>query len=151
MEIKTFSDVIDIAIKREESTAELYIQLSQKKGISEEMRKTFELFAKQELGHKAYLLRIKNTGVYTLAEEPPIDLKLDEYLKPIEMGEHYTYQDALIIAMKIEKASYNLYNLLAHNTSDSKVKELFKRLSYEELHHKHIFEQEYDRLFLSEN
>ena len=60
------------------------------------------------------------------------------------------YQQALIVAMKKEKAAFKLYSALAEQTTDAAFRELFLALAQEEAKHKLRFEVEYDEEFLSE-
>ena len=55
-----------------------------------------------------------------------------------------TYIDALIVAMKKEKAAFKLYIDLAAATQDEKIKIVFLELAQEEAKHKLRFEIEYD-------
>ena len=58
---------------------------------------------------------------------------------------------ALILAMKKEKAAFQLYTDLAAETEDPEVKAIFEGLAQEEAKHKLRFEVEYDDMILTEN
>ena len=60
------------------------------------------------------------------------------------------YQEALILAMKKEKASFRLYNDLAATTDDADLRSLLLGLAQEEAKHKLRLEVEYDEHFLTE-
>jgi rubrerythrin len=60
------------------------------------------------------------------------------------------YQEALIVAMKKEKAAFKLYTDLAASTADERIKATFSALAQEEAKHKLRFEIEYDNLLLLE-
>ena len=77
------------------------------------MREVFQQFAKEEVRHKTRLTSIKETKVFEVSQEKIADLKLSDYLVPVKATPEMTYQDALILAMKREKAAYKLYNNLA--------------------------------------
>jgi rubrerythrin len=55
-----------------------------------------------------------------------------------------TYQEALLFAMKAEKAAFVLYTKLAEVTSDAGLQRVFRNLAQEEAKHKLRFEIEYD-------
>ena len=74
-----------------------------------------------------------------------------EYLKDVAPDSGMTYQQALITAMKAEKAAFKLYNDLAESADEPSVKELFLALAQEEARHKLRFEIEYDQEILTEN
>jgi rubrerythrin len=61
------------------------------------------------------------------------------------------YADALILAMKKEKAAFRLYSFLSEETTDPVMKGLFLTLAMEESRHKLRFELEYDEYILKEN
>ena len=62
-----------------------------------------------------------------------------------------SYADALVVAMKKEKAAFKLYADLAERTSDENLRKLFNNLALEESKHKLRFELEYDEVILKEN
>jgi rubrerythrin len=55
-----------------------------------------------------------------------------------------TYQEALLFAMKSEKAAFIMYTKLAEVTDDSSLAKVFLSLAQEEAKHKLRFELEYD-------
>jgi rubrerythrin len=62
-----------------------------------------------------------------------------------------SYQDALILAMKREKAAFRLYMKLAEIAPNDGLKTIFKNLANEEAKHKLNFELEYDDMIYREN
>jgi rubrerythrin len=115
------------------------------------MKETFLAFAKEEEGHKARITKVKESGEYTLEEKKVLDLKLGDYLVPAKTSEKMTYQEALILAMKREKAAYKLYMKLSEIAPNDTLKNLFKGLANEEAKHKLRFEIEYDDIIYAEN
>jgi len=61
------------------------------------------------------------------------------------------YQDALIVAMKAEKAAFRLYSDIAGTTDNADLRGTFEALAQEEAKHKLRFEIEYDDRVLREN
>lgn len=115
------------------------------------MRKVFEDFAREEQGHKAKLLRVKQTGQMEPSGTKILDLKIGDYLVEAEPGPEMDYQQALILAMKQEKAAFKLYTDLAEATEDPSLRDLLLGLAQEEAKHKLRFEVEYDEHVLTEN
>ena len=114
------------------------------------MAKAFEDLAKEELSHKAKLEAIKQDKTL----EPlgnVMDLKLADYLVDVEPKPDMSYQNALILAMKKEKAAYKFYTHLAAVAGDKNLTETFLRLAQEEAKHKLLLEIEYDEVVLKEN
>ncbi len=61
------------------------------------------------------------------------------------------YQNALILAMKKEKAAYRLYLNLAAVAEAEELTNIFLYIAQEEAKHKLRFEIEYDDVVLKEN
>jgi rubrerythrin len=101
--------------------------------------------------HKANLLSIKESGSFNLSDATVHDLRIAEYLVDVKPSANMSYQDALILAMKKEKAAFRMYTKLAEKAEDPVVKALFLNLALEESRHKLAFEVEYDEYILKEN
>jgi len=147
---KSAVDILDFAIKNEEEAAQFYTELATKTELAT-MRKIFEDFAKEEQGHKAKLINVKNSGSMQPATEKILDLKIGDYLVDADPEQEMDYQGALILAMKKEKAAFKLYTDLAAAADDSGLKALLLSLAQEEAKHKLRFEIEYDDYVLTEN
>ena len=72
-------ELLDFAIKEEEGAATFYSKLASKMDRPW-MKKVFEDFAKEELGHKSKLVHIKAGGAVSLPREKVLNLKLGDYL-----------------------------------------------------------------------
>ncbi|MBN2428044.1 MAG: ferritin family protein [Deltaproteobacteria bacterium] len=138
-------DVLDFAINEEEAAAAFYTSLA-KRADHPSMREVFEGFALEEKGHKAKLQAVKAGEDVVGAKDQVLDLKVGDYLVDVEPSPDLSYQDALIVAMKKEKAAFKLYQDLAALVQDDKIKKVFLALAQEEAKHKLRFEVEYDDL-----
>ncbi len=147
---KNADEILDFAIKNEEEAAELYTGLAAR-AEKPWMKTVFEGFAKEEQGHKAKLEGVKKGHQLKLADKQIVDLKIGDYLIDVEPSPDLDYQDALIIAMKAEKAAFKLYSDIANQATDPAIRELFHALAQEEAKHKLRFEVEYDEYVLKEN
>jgi rubrerythrin len=142
--------ILDFAIENEQEAVDFYNNLSSQ-ATNEEMKQTFAQFAQEEMGHKARLLKIKETGSVDLAVEKVKDLKIADFTVSAKPAPGMTYQDALILAMRKEKAAFKLYMTLSEKVGSTTMKELFLALAVEESKHKLRFELEYDENVLKEN
>lgn len=152
-EFRSINDVLDFAIDREEEAAQFYTDLASKMD-REWMRKVFQDFAKEEQGHKAKLVGVKAGKIPLLTQAQVMDLKIGDYLVKIDADKQAAdldYQQALIVAMKKEKAAFKLYTDLANQTNEPEFVALFQSLAQEEAKHKLRFELEYDDMFLANN
>jgi rubrerythrin len=143
-------EILDFAIEREQEAHDFYMDLA-KKAERPGMEGLFTQFAREELGHKAKLEGVKKGARSFAPAKQVVDLKIGDYLVEVEPTTTLTYQNALILAMKKEKAAFQLYTDLAAETSDAEVKQLFEGLAQEEAKHKLRFEIEYDDMILTEN
>ncbi|KPJ48658.1 MAG: rubrerythrin [candidate division Zixibacteria bacterium DG_27] len=150
MKFKSVVEILDFAIDKEEEAAQFYKSLATK-AEHWTMGKAFEDFAREEVKHKEKLLKIKEGKLLAPAVEKVKDLKIADYLVDVTPSPELDYQEALILAMKKEKASFKLYNDLATSTDDSNLRNTLLSLAQEEAKHKLRLEVEYDEHFLSEN
>jgi len=149
-EFKTINDILDFAIVSEQEAVDFYTKLS-KKATNEAMKEVFLQFAKEEMGHKARLTKIKEKQLFEFKEEKVTDLKIADYLVESEAKPDMTYQDFLIVAMNKEKAAFKLYSDLAKIAPNNELRDIFLSLAQEEAKHKLRFEIEYDDYVLKEN
>ena len=142
---------LDFAIQNEQDAFDFYMGLAGRMR-SPAMKKVFENFAKEERGHKAKLEAVKAGKKLRAADQTIRDLKVGDYLVEGDAPDVIdSYQDALILAMKQEKAAFKLYSDLAATTEDAELTTLFGALAQEEARHKLRFEVEYDEFVLGEN
>ena len=148
----TVDDILDFAIKGEEEAAAFYGDLA-KRVDKPWMKDVFAGFAREEEGHKAKLLGVKKGKTLAPAKDKVKDLKIGDYLVDVDTGDPATldYQQALVIAMKKEKAAFKLYIDLASKATDAGLRELLTGLAEEEAKHKLRFEIEYDEFVLKDN
>lgn len=150
-EFKTIDDILNFAIKDEQRASDLYADLATK-SRNREIQKMFEQFSKEELGHKKKLEAINSQEMVVVTLEKVQDLQIGDYLVEVNTSrDDLSYQEALIVAMKEEKAAFRLYNDLAAKTDHAELKETFLLLAQEEAKHKLRFEIEYDDYILREN
>lgn len=143
-------EILDFAIDMEQKSIEFYNDLAQR-AKANDMKETFYNFVEEEIKHKAKLVKIKEEKVFTLGQEKINELNIADYVEKTEPKDDMTYQEALILAMKREKAAFRLYTKLANQTSDPEFVKLFLSLAQEESKHKLMFEIEYDEVILKEN
>ncbi len=140
---KSVDEILDFAIAAEEEARDFYLDLS-KKVDKPWMKKTFADFAEEEAGHKKKLLAVKSGKILLHAEEKVTALKIADYLADVEILPDMDYRQALVVAMKNEKAAFRLYTDLARTVDDAALRDTFLGLAQEEAKHKLQFEIEYD-------
>ena len=148
--MNTVDEVLDYAIDQEQQAADFYANLAgraEKAGMKELLLE----FAEEEIRHKERLLAVKSGERELTPEQQVLDLKISDYLVEVDASDDISYQDALIVAMKKERAAFELYSDMAEKVPESNVRELFVGLAKEEAKHKLFFESEYDERVLMDN
>jgi rubrerythrin len=149
-EFASINNILDFAIKNEQLAVDFYNKLAGN-SKNEEMKAVFMQFAKEEMGHKARLTKIKEEGSFSVSDGEVIDLKMSDYLVDVSPNADLSYEEALILAMKREKNAFKLYTRLAEKAPDDNLKKIFNLLAIEESKHKLRFEIEYDEYVMREN
>ncbi|MCO5256920.1 MAG: ferritin family protein [Lentimicrobium sp.] len=151
--MKNFNNIDEIlhfAINSEQESVDFYTRLSGQ-ARNQEMKQIFFQYAHEEMSHKARLISIRDSGQIMISTEKVDDLKISDYLVDVLPGPDLTYAEALVVAMKKEKAAFRLYLDLAERTENQDIKDVFMTLAQEESKHKLRFEIEYDQHVLREN
>lgn len=149
-EFKSINEILEFAIASEQEAVEFYSNLAEQ-AKNTEMKTVFNQFAKEEMSHKARLIKIKDEGSFEVKSEQISDLKIADYLVDVQVSPNMSYQDALVVAMKKEKSAFKLYTHLAAKAPTENLKTIFLSLAQEESKHKLRFEIEYDDYILKEN
>ena len=148
--MNTVDEILDYAIDQEQQAADFYTDLA-RRAEKAGMKQVLLDFAEEEKRHKAVLEEVK-TGERELSpEQEVLDLKISDYLVEVDTGDDISYQDALIVAMKRERAAFELYSDMAEKVPESHLKDVFVGLAKEEAKHKLFFESEYDERVLMDN
>ncbi len=149
-EFKSIDDILDFAMEEEQQAVDFYSRLAGQ-AKTDDMREIFESFAQEEISHKARLSKIKAEGIFTMPIEKVQDLKIADYTVSVKAQPDMTYEEALVLAMRKEKAAFKLYTALSDMAPTVELKEIFLALAIEESKHKLRFEVEYDEYVLRQN
>ena len=128
---KSADAVLDYAIAREMEAERFYMDLTAKM-TKPWMADMFKTFALQERGHKAKLEAVKTGRMLVPAEGKVLDLKIADYTVDVPPDPNMNFQDALILAMKREKAAFKLYTDLAAAAGSDELRQTFEALAQEE-------------------
>lgn len=148
--MNTVDEILDYAIDQEQQAADFYENVAQRAETAG-MKKILLDFSEEEKRHKKILQGVKAGEHELTPEQEVLDLKISDYLVEVQASENITYQDALIIAMKRERAAYQLYSDMAAKVPASHLKEVLEGLAKEEAKHKLFFEAEYDERVMMDN
>jgi rubrerythrin len=137
------NEILDFAIGEEESAAAFYEGMADR-AAHRHMKDVFLQFAEEEKSHRKKLQAVKDGKTFEPAEGELMDLKISDYVADVSTNEVESYEDALVVAMKKEKAAFRLYSRLSEMVDNLDTRRLFLALAQEEAKHKLRFEIEYD-------
>ena len=144
--MELFEEFLHHAIGLEREASELYKKMANNSSAPE-IKKVFAEMAAVEEGHKKQLEQILAKGELPKKQfYPDPDLKIADYVVEVDLTrDDLSYDEALIIGMKLEKTSQELYKKLSRSVVDHpELKGLFDYLAAEEAKHKHSFEAKFD-------
>ena len=147
---KSVNEILDFAINSEQEAVDFYSELADN-AKTEDMKKIYNEFVQEEMGHKQKLIKIKQEGSFEIDNTEVEDLKISDYLVAVKASPDMSYRDALVVVMKKEKAAYKLYMKLSEKAPNEELKQVFLMLAREEANHKLQFETDYDEHILKEN
>lgn len=150
MELKQFQDIVAFALEKEVEAVAFYTDCS-KRTERPAMKAAFLEMADEESKHVRMLENFKPQSVEQVKLKAIPDLKIADYLVDMAFSPDMRYQDLLILAMKREEASHQLYLKLATEQGDPEMINLFQILAQEEARHKLRLEREYDETVLKDN
>jgi predicted AlkP superfamily phosphohydrolase/phosphomutase len=120
----SIEEILDFAIAGEIASYELYKDMA-KQAADEEMKKVLAGFTQEEIGHRAKLEELKEKKTNVIPGEKVVELKIADYVADVVPHPGMSYQDALIFAMKKEKASFRLYTGLAELAQEEELRQMF--------------------------
>ena len=140
--------VLDFAIAKEREAEAFYKEWAAK-GKNPAVVALFAELAATEHGYAEMLAHLTLDDLGERAAAEPSDLGLSDRLVDVEASEGMGVQEAMVLAMKREKAAAALYDELARLGGETQ--SLFEALAAEERTHKGRLETEYDEQVLAEN
>ncbi len=144
MKKEDFDAVIEKAIANEEEANRFYTKLAESVA-DKAARETLLYLAKEELGHKNYLMRYRQESFITNAtriDEVP-DCKVTEFIGSPGIKYDMESKDAFLLASARELNSYNLYVGMASIHPEGEIRNMLLKMANEELKHKEKVEYLY--------
>ena len=141
---KRVSDIIAIAIKREEEAYDFYLDIHGKVA-DPSLKQTLEFIAGEEKKHKAFLVSYRdgNLGTKALKMSDFIDYKVSDYLEEPDIDGESKPEDVYLVASHRELRSFHFYTELASLHADGEIKQMLLKMANEELKHKEKMEYLY--------
>jgi len=141
---KSVSEIIDLAIQREEEAYDFYMDIH-KKLEDPSVKDTIEFIAGEEKKHKAFLVgyREEKYGSGALRMTEVVEYKIAEYLEEPEISAEASRQDVYLVAAHRESRSHKFYTELANMHAEGELKAMLLKMANEELKHKEKMEYLY--------
>lgn len=141
---KQLSEVLELAIHREEEAYEFYMDIYHKVE-DQSVKDTLEFIAGEETKHKAFLVgyREGNYGADALRMADVVEYRIAEYLEEPEIENKMSSQDVYLIASHREGRSHRFYTELADLHAEGDTKTMLLKMANEELKHKEKMEYLY--------
>ncbi|MEW6441987.1 MAG: ferritin family protein [bacterium] len=143
-------EIVQRSIRMEESSFNLY-RAAAGRVKDPGARAGLAELAEQEKQHKARLERLLagdmkwSAGLSGKGKGKIKDLHIGDHLEARPLDEASSLQDVLIVAIKREEATGNLYSQMAALVDSDPEKELFETLAREEARHKLYVESLYEK------
>lgn len=140
----TLSDIINLAIQREQDAFFFYLDICDDVE-DESVKDTLIWIADEEKKHRKFLIDYRNGkfGDTTLRLTQSVDYKIAEHLKTPEITTNMKSSDVFLAASHRELKSYEFYSQLSHMHPEGETKDLLMRIANEELKHKEKMEYLY--------
>lgn len=141
---KQLSEVLELAIHREEEAYEFYMDIYHKVE-DQSVKDTLEFIAGEETKHKAFLVgyREGNYGADALRMADVVEYRIAEYLEEPEIENNMSSQEVYLIASHREGRSHRFYTELADLHAEGDTKTMLLKMANEELKHKEKMEYLY--------
>ena len=141
---KKVSEIINLAIQREEEAYDFYMDIFGKVTESS-VKDTLEFIAGEEKKHRDFLVKYRDGGfgVESLRMNAPIDYKIAEHLEEPEVTNDMRSEDVYLVAAHRENRSYQFYTDLAGLHAGGEINEMLLKIASEELRHKEKMEYLY--------
>ena len=137
-----YRNVISDAINKEVEAYTFYQKVSDKVN-DPNLKKLFGELAGEEKGHREFLQKLLSRDITSLGFSSTKDYKVGDSIPTPPLTPDMKPVDGLVVAIKKELASIQMYTQLANNSDDAEVEKLFTELAAMERGHKTRLEDIY--------
>ena len=150
MKAEDAKNIIATAIDREVEAYTFY------RGIAEKvnnpvLKSLFSELAVDEKKHREFLQRMLNKDASKMKFDPSHDYKVADTLELPALNANMKPLEGLVVAIKKELESMQMYTQLAHLSKDTETQLLFSQLAYMERDHKARLEDIYTNMAFLKN
>ncbi|MEN6516824.1 MAG: ferritin family protein [Methanospirillum sp.] len=137
-----YRNIISDAINKEVEAYTFYQKVSDKVN-DPNLKKLFGELAGEEKGHREFLQKLLSRDITSLGFSSTKDYKVGDSIPTSPLTPDMKPVDGLVVAIKKELASMQMYTQLANNSDDAEVEKLFTELAAMERGHKTRLEDIY--------
>ncbi len=137
-----YRNIISDAINKEVEAYTFYQKVSDKVN-DPNLKKLFGELAGEEKGHREFLQKLLSRDITSLGFSSTKDYKVGDSIPTPPLTPDMKPVDGLVVAIKKELASMQMYTQLANNSDDAEVEKLFTELAAMERGHKTRLEDIY--------
>jgi len=137
-----FERIMKLAIEAETEAYEFYRDVSEKV-TDASVKKIYQEFAQEELGHRTLLEQILKHDIKTFSFTGASDYKVSETVELPRLSLELKPVDAIALAMKKEEEAMKTYSSLAALSADPQKQKIFSELAKMEEGHKARMESLY--------
>jgi rubrerythrin len=145
-QFKSIQEILEFAITKEQAARTLYLQLAER--LTDPMvRKLFTDLAAEEVDHRQQLeLELMKLGRVVPESNQFKGVRVTECVISEEIPPEMGFAEALVLAMRKEKAAFRLYVEMVSAAADLECRDVLLDLAEEEVRHMLRFEQAYNSL-----
>jgi len=136
-------DILEFAVNAEQKAYNLYTRLAVQ-SVNPQTQALFEKFAVEVNRHKLKLAKFKLDKEIQVSDAALKTIKKSTFDVVNEYSTDLKYLDALSLAIKREKAIYQLYNFLSEATENEEIKAQLQNFATDAARHMVAFELEYE-------
>jgi rubrerythrin len=134
--------IIERAIQNEQEAYDFYTDLA-RLVEDKEAKDTLLYLAREEKGHKDYLLQYRQSGFSGEVKKAAVDYKVAEHLTKPDIQKDMNTIDVYLIAANRELNAHHFYMGLAGLHPDGEIRNMLLQMAEEELKHKEKMEYLY--------
>lgn len=142
--------ILALAVEREEEAARVY-GLMKDQAASPALKSLLEELEQQERQHKEQLLGLSVDEIFSSSADVSAVPGMTDALEDEPFRPDMTLQELMIFAARKERQAAEFYEGMAAAARSPDIRRIFFFLRDQELRHKKLLEDEYDKHFLAEN
>ena len=131
---QSINELLDFAINKESESIKIYNKIAAR-AEDNAIKVIFKRFAREEFDHMRRLTEIKEKNYMENESSTLLDLDVPSFSFKLKRKGNLSVKDALKLAVRREKAAFQLYSQMAEATENPTAKKLLTDLARDEAQH----------------